>query len=36
MRNDLKSHITFHGNLKIKTWSAANEKVLTNAEKMIA
>jgi hypothetical protein len=36
MRNDLKSHLTFHENLKIKTWSTTNDKILTNAEKMIA
>lgn len=36
MRNDLKSHLTFHKNLKIKTWSTENEEILTNTEKMIA
>lgn len=36
MRNDLKSHLTFHKNLKIQTWSATNEKILKNTEKMIA
>ncbi|POS76706.1 hypothetical protein DHEL01_v204908 [Diaporthe helianthi] len=35
MRNDLKSHLTFHANLKIRTWSAANDKILTDTEKMI-
>lgn len=36
MRNNLQSHQTFHKNLKIRTWSVANEKILTNTEKMIA
>ncbi|KAL1873478.1 hypothetical protein Daus18300_003841 [Diaporthe australafricana] len=36
MRNDLKSHLDFHKNLKIKTWSIANDKILINTEKMIA
>lgn len=36
MRNNLQSHLDFHKNLKIRTWSIANEKILTNTEKMIA
>lgn len=35
MRDDLQSHLTFHKNLTISTWSIFNEKKLTDTEKMI-
>lgn len=36
MRKNLQSHLTFHKNLDISTWSIFNEKKLTATEKMIA